>query len=129
MADAWDEYIRQIQSGGTQQQPSSQGGVLGALFSALMSKGNPSGAGPGEVPVANKKGMYTPGLDMAAAGPSTPINYSAIRGLLNSGVMQSGKVPPMQMQPAPAPPTPTPPAASGGNPITSILSSLFGLGG
>lgn len=133
--DPWEEYIRTVQSGGQvqQQQPqqTAPGGLLGILFGLGNKNQTPTGAGPGQVPKPNKQGMYTPGLQMAAAGPTTPINYSAIKHLLNSGVMQTGKVAPMPepvVEQAPAP-TPVPKPEGGGNPFANILSALFGFGG
>jgi hypothetical protein len=131
MADAWDDYIKNIQNGG--QQPAApaqpqQGGFLGMLLSNILKPAQGGGnVGVGGVPTPNKQGMYTPSLNMAAAGPSTPINYAAIKNLLNSGVMQTGKVPPQPLPmapPAPPPPTPAPEAKKG--PLDMLFSFLLG---
>lgn len=120
MSDAWDVYLRNQQN---PQQPQKRSMGI-PLLDMLLGRSGQGGAGPGQVPKPNWQGMYTPGVDMAAAGPPTPINYSAIRNMLNSGVMQTGQVPPTP-QPAAPPPAP-PPAPKDDNPFAAILSSIFG---
>lgn len=128
--DNWDEYIRGIQSGTSKPvtQPQQSGGFLQQLLGSLL-KAPSQGtglAGPGQVPKPNGQGLYTPGMALAPAGPSTPINYAAIKNLLNSGVLK----PEGQQPQAPATPndpsTPEPAAAPKKNPLDMLFSSLFG---
>lgn len=98
MADQWDEYLKR-------QQPTGGGSSFGSLK-------------------PNKQGMYTPNLSMPQPGPATPINYGAIRNLLNSGVLRTGQV--AQPQPMPAvQPEPAPAPQQAAHPL-SRLFSLFG---
>jgi hypothetical protein len=122
MADAWDTYIQRQQSGagssgGGQPNPLSNIPIFGALFSAL-GMGSSGGIKP------DGRGMYTPSVGQMPVGPPTPINYGAIRSLLNSGALRTGQVNMAQPMPAPEPvadPAPQKPK----HPLASLLS-LFG---
>jgi hypothetical protein len=114
MADAWDEYLKR------QQPAPSKGGLFGSLFAGM------SGSSGGLQP--NKQGMYTPSLmgRMPEAGPATPINYGAIRNLLNSGVLRNGG---QVAQPPPAPaPEPVEAPAQSAHPLARLFSLFAGLG-
>ena len=108
----WDEYIRHQQSTPLQT-PSEDGGALfGALFGGLSPKKTTSKL-PGHV-----------GADQMPVGPATPINYGAIRSLLNSGVLRGGT-------PAVAPPvdpvTADPaPQQRERNPLQELISGILG---
>lgn len=122
MTDAWGTYLQQQANPQPVQKQTTGNPFLDLLLG--RTSGGGGGAGPGQVPRPNGQGLYTPGINMAGAGPPTPINYAAIRNMLNSGVMQTGKVPPMPTPaPAAAPPPAAPPQASS---FENVLSSLFG---
>lgn len=126
MADPWTDYLA------SQSQPQAapagpqQGGFLGMLLNSLMKRGGQQGgAGPGQVPRPDFQGMYTPGVNMAAAGPPTPINYGAIKSMLNTGVLRDpATAAPPPVAPAPAPAPVAPPKEK--NPLGDFLGSLLG---
>lgn len=96
MADEWDTYLKRQQSEGSSthtvgSNPFASIPLLGALFGSMG--GTSSGIRP------NKQGLYTPSLGEMPVGPPTPINYGAIRNLLNSGVLRTGQVNPAQPEP------------------------------
>lgn len=126
MADNWDAYIQSVQNG---VQPTTaskpQGSFLQQLFASLLNKNTGQGAGPGQVPKANGQGLYTPGLNMAPAGPSTPINYAAIKNLLNSGVLKTGTVPTPPQEPT-VPMQEAAPEQPKKSPLDMLFSSIFG---
>lgn len=129
--DNWDEYLRSIQSGTSAPvtQPAQSGGFLSQLLGNLLNRGqsnSQNGAPVGGVPKPNGQGMYTPGMMMASAGPSTPINYSAIKSLLNSGVLKPGGQQPQAPEAPSEPATPEPAAAPKQNPLDMLFSSIFG---
>jgi hypothetical protein len=122
--DQWDEYIRRMQENQPAPTSDSSSSIpFASLFSLLSGTGQSGSSGI----QPNAQGMYTPSAMANGAmqpGPPTPINYAAIRNLLNSGVLRTGSVTPM---PAPTPtPVPAPaPTAGGDNPLARIFS-LFG---
>jgi hypothetical protein len=114
MADAWDEYLRRQQP----TTPRSGMGLFGSLFG-----GAPQGGVGGIQP--NKQGMYSPSLMPMPVGPATPINYGAIRSLLNSGVLRTGTVAP---PPVAAPePVPAPEPERPDNPLARLASLFAGM--
>jgi hypothetical protein len=120
MADPWDEYLRRQQP--TRTTGAGLSGLFGSLFGGQPGSGSTGGLQP------NKQGMYTPSLMSSGAmqpGPPTPINYGAIRGLLNSGVLRTGTVAPPPPMPAPAP-EPEAPAQSE-HPLARMFSLFGGL--
>jgi hypothetical protein len=115
MADAWDEYLKHQQSPAPGAARSG-GRMFGALF---------GGTAPGGGIQPNGQGLYTPGImGQAQPGPATPINYAAIRNLLNSGVLRTGTVaaPSASIAAPAAEPTVTGPQNGG----LARLFSIFG---
>lgn len=112
MADSWDEYIKRQQSGQAQQPVPQQADnpfFTSPLFGSMFG-GRPQPQQQQGVIGPDSKGMYTPSLGQMPVGPATPINYGAMRGLLNSGVLRNGgqvaqpqPMPQMEAAPAPAP--------------------------
>jgi hypothetical protein len=129
MADAWDEYFRRQQEPARPQATMSPNisGSLPSIFGSLFSFRKSSAPQPSGGLTPNKQGLYTPSLmgQMPQPGPATPINYPAIRNLLNSGVLRTGTVAPM---PAPAPePAPAPAPQAPDNPLARLASVFAGI--
>jgi hypothetical protein len=126
MADQWDAYIQGIQNGVPQPVAPKPKNFVEQLLGTLLGTAGNGKVGVGQAPTPNKQGLYTPSLAMANAGPPTPINYAAIKNLLNSGVMKTGQVAPMPPQPVQeAPPPPAAPAPKKG-PLDMLFGALFG---
>jgi hypothetical protein len=132
MPDAWDTYIHRQQSQGpTTSSPGMANPFEGVPFfrniwGALGLDGGSGGSGPGALK-PNKQGLYSPSMMPMPVGPPTPINYGAIRSLLNSGAMRTGQV--NAPQPMPAPVEEPAPAQKPKSPLASLLSLFSGIGG
>lgn len=107
MADAWDEYIKRQQSAPAQTVSTAPSNPLSILFGALGGLIPGMGSSSQGAIRPDLRGMYTPSVGEMPVGPPTPINYGAMKSLLNSGVLRAPGVPMPTPAPQPAP-TPTP---------------------